>query len=256
MNGGQILSMLLLGMAIDRYGERSVVALTMIAMGLSAFGAAKFGTSYSSLLLFLTMLGAWYAAVQPGGTRAIIRWFPPQMRGFATGVRQAGLAAPAVAASLRGLQPSFIPTVFYAKGNYFSCKKRTRFSHLIYPVPEAAGLGVHLTLDLAGQARFGPDVEWVNKLDFQVDTFRAYGFYEEIRKYWPGLPDDALQAAYCGIRPKLSRSGGVTLDFRIDDSSFHGASGLINLYGIESPGLTSALAIADYIVDIETQKRF
>jgi len=162
----------------------------------------------------------------------------------------AGLAAPAVAASLQGLQPSFVPTTFYAKGNYFSCVSRTRFSHLIYPVPEEAGLGVHLTLDLTGRTRFGPDVEWVNKLDYQVDPCRADGFYEEIRKYWPKLPDGALQVDYCGIRPKLSKLGEATHDFRIDDSTVHGVNGLVNLFGIESPGLTSALSIADHVASI------
>jgi L-2-hydroxyglutarate oxidase LhgO len=160
----------------------------------------------------------------------------------------AGLAAPMVAASLNGFPARFVPPTFYAKGNYFSCTHRTRFSHLIYPVPEEAGLGVHLTLDLAGQARFGPDVEWISEVDYQVDPRRGDGFYEEIRKYWPQLPDGALQADYCGIRPKLSRR--ETLDFRIDDSSVHGVNGLINLFGIESPGLTSALAIADHVANI------
>lgn len=161
----------------------------------------------------------------------------------------AGLAAPSVAATLQGLPSRFVPNAFYAKGNYFSCSSRTNFSHLIYPVPEEAGLGVHLTLDMAGQTRFGPDIEWVNKLDYQVDPCRADAFYEEIRKYWPLLPDGALQADYCGIRPKLSMSGGATHDFRIDDSTVHGVDGLVNLFGIESPGLTSALAIADHVTN-------
>jgi L-2-hydroxyglutarate oxidase LhgO len=124
------------------------------------------------------------------------------------------------------------------------------FRHLIYPVPEPGGLGVHLTLDLAGQARFGPDVEWVEKLDYAVDPARAERFYRAIRTYWPGLPDGALHPGYAGIRPKLSGPGAAAADFLIQGPEAHGVQGLVNLYGIESPGLTSALAIAEQVADI------
>lgn len=162
-------------------------------------------------------------------------------------VNCAGNDAPAVAASLQGLDPRFQPTAYYAKGNYFSCASRAPFSHLIYPVPEQAGLGVHLTLDLGGRARFGPDVEWVETPEYEVKASRADGFYAEIRKYWPDLPDHALQADYAGIRPKLGPEGSPAADFRIDDASVHGVPGLVNLFGIESPGLTSALALAELV---------
>src|SRR5690606_5126766 len=140
-----------------------------------------------------------------------------------------------------------------AKGNYFSASGKTPFSHLIYPVPEDGGLGVHLTLDLNGQMRFGPDVEWLGKetspanLDYSVDPQRGDSFYAAIRSYWPELPDGALQATYSGIRPKLSGSGENAADFYISGSDEHGIAGLVNLFGIESPGLTSSLAIAAYV---------
>jgi L-2-hydroxyglutarate oxidase LhgO len=155
----------------------------------------------------------------------------------------AGLDAPALAARLQGLPAVHQPQPFYAKGNYFSCSVRAPFRHLVYPVPEQAGLGVHLTLDLAGRARFGPDVEWVAAPEYTVRPERADGFYAEIRKYWPGLPDGALQPDYAGVRPKLGPAGSPAADFRIDGPAVHGVPGLVNLFGIESPGLTAALAI-------------
>ncbi|MGZ3159258.1 MAG: NAD(P)/FAD-dependent oxidoreductase [Burkholderiaceae bacterium] len=164
-----------------------------------------------------------------------------------TVVNCAGLAAPRVAASLHGLEARFVPQAFYAKGNYFSYAGRSHFSRLIYPVPEIGGLGVHLTLDLMGRMRFGPDVEWIAEPDYKVDPARADGFYAEIRKYWPALPNSSLQPDYCGIRPKLTGPGEAAADFRIDGPAVHGVSGLINLFGIESPGLTSAFAIADHV---------
>jgi L-2-hydroxyglutarate oxidase LhgO len=154
----------------------------------------------------------------------------------------AGLGAVAVAASIRGIRG--VPRGFMAKGNYFALAGRPPFSRLVYPVPEAAGLGVHLTLDLAGQARFGPDVEWVAEEGYDVDPRRADGFQEAIRRYWPGLPDDALCPAYAGIRAKLQAPGGVAMDFLVQGPPAHGVPGLVNLLGIESPGLTSCLALA------------
>ncbi|RAZ90841.1 FAD-dependent oxidoreductase [Mesorhizobium hawassense] len=165
-------------------------------------------------------------------------------------VNAAGLGAVALAGSLEGFGRQFLPTLRYAKGNYFSVAGRAPFSHLVYPVPEPGGLGVHLTLDLAGTARFGPDVEWTETLDYRVDPARGARFYTEIRKYWPDLADGSLQAAYSGIRPKLSGPGEVNSDFVIQDAETHGIGGLINLFGIESPGLTSSQAIADHVARI------
>ena len=164
-----------------------------------------------------------------------------------TVINCAGLHAQEVAASLRSFARSQVPPIFYAKGNYFSLSGGARFKHLIYPVPEAAGLGVHLTIDLGGQVRFGPDVEWIPSIDYSVDARRAEFFYAEVRKYWPGLPDKALHPDYAGIRPKMSGPQGAALDFRIDGPETHGVPGLINLFGIESPGLTASLAIGAYV---------
>jgi L-2-hydroxyglutarate oxidase LhgO len=143
-----------------------------------------------------------------------------------------------------------IPPAYLAKGNYFSCSARAPFSHLIYPVPEPGGLGVHLTLDLSGQARFGPDVEWVHQVDYAVDPARATRFYPAIRRYWPTLPDGALMPSYSGIRPKIVPPAVAVQDFLIQGPRLHGVAGLINLFGIESPGLTSALAIADCVAEL------
>ncbi len=162
-------------------------------------------------------------------------------------VNCAGLQAQALAAALQGLPPGAVPPLHLAKGNYYSLARRAPFTRLIYPVPEPGGLGVHLTLDLAGQARFGPDVEWVDRLHYPVDPQRSAGFYASIRRYWPGLPDDALQPAYAGIRPKLSGPGDAARDFLIQGQAEHGVPGLVHLFGIESPGLTSCLAIAEEV---------
>jgi L-2-hydroxyglutarate oxidase LhgO len=159
----------------------------------------------------------------------------------------AGLHAPALAGRIEGFPAAHIPASYLAKGNYFSLGGRAPFSRLIYPVPEPGGLGVHLTLDLGGQARFGPDVEWVQTVDYGVDPARAQAFYARIRAYWPDLPDGALQPAYAGIRPKISGPGEAAADFRIDGPETHGVPGIVNLFGIESPGLTSSLAIAEQV---------
>ncbi|MFE1571089.1 NAD(P)/FAD-dependent oxidoreductase [Comamonas odontotermitis] len=161
-----------------------------------------------------------------------------------TVVNAAGLWAPDLARRFEGLAPEHIPAAHYAKGNYFTLSGRAPFSHLIYPVPEAAGLGVHLTLDLGGQAKFGPDVQWVESADdLLVDPARGEVFYDEVRRYWPGLQDGALAAGYAGIRPKISGPGEPAADFMIQDASTHGVAGLVQLFGIESPGLTSCMAI-------------
>jgi L-2-hydroxyglutarate oxidase LhgO len=163
-------------------------------------------------------------------------------------VNAAGLHAPALACRFEGLDRAHVPQAFFAKGNYFTLAGRSPFSRLIYPVPEAAGLGVHLTLDLGGQAKFGPDVQWVDSpQDLQVDPRRGDGFYAEVRKYWPDLPDGALQPGYAGMRPKISGPGEAASDFLIQGPRDHGLPGLVNLFGIESPGLTSALAIGELV---------
>ncbi len=165
-------------------------------------------------------------------------------------VNAAGLEAPATARVIEGMPVDKIPTAYLAKGNYFSCSKKAPFSRLIYPVPEPGGLGVHLTLDMAGQARFGPDVEWVDHIDYEVNPARAERFYPAIRKYWPTLPDGALMPSYSGMRPKIVPPAVASQDFLIQGPKDHGIDGLINLFGIESPGLTSSLAIADYVGEI------
>ncbi len=165
-------------------------------------------------------------------------------------VNAAGLGAPAVARGIEGMPIELIPAPYLAKGNYFSCSARAPFSRLIYPVPEPGGLGVHLTLDMAGQARFGPDVEWVDTIDYAVDPARAERFYPAIRKYWPTLPDGALMPSYSGIRPKIVPPAVASQDFLMQGPRDHGVAGLINLFGIESPGLTSSLAIADHVADM------
>ena len=164
-------------------------------------------------------------------------------------INSAGLQAQSVARHL-GVPETAIPPLRYAKGSYFALKGRCPFQRLVYPVPEPGGLGVHLTLDLAGAARFGPDVQWVERPDEAVDPGRAVHFYREIRRYWEGLPDGALQPAYAGIRPKLGGPGAPAADFVIQEHAAHGMRGLVNLYGIESPGLTASLAIAEHVADI------
>lgn len=168
-----------------------------------------------------------------------------------TVVNAAGLHAPGLARCFAGLDPALVPQAAYAKGNYFTLSGRAPFSHLIYPVPEAAGLGVHLTLDLGGQAKFGPDVQWVDGPDdLVVDASRGQAFYAEVRKYWPGLRDGALAAGYAGIRPKIHGPQEPAADFLIQGPRQHGVAGLVNLFGIESPGLTSALAIGAHVADM------
>ena len=167
-------------------------------------------------------------------------------------VNAAGLSAVAIARGMDGLDKSglaqALPLAYFAKGNYFTLAGKAPFSRLIYPVPEKAGLGVHLPLDLGGQAKFGPDVQWVDDpADLKVDPRRGDAFYAEVRKYWPGLADGALQAGYAGMRPKINAPHEAAADFMIQGPAEHGVPGLVNLLGIESPGLTSSLAIADEV---------
>ena len=162
-------------------------------------------------------------------------------------VNSAGLQAPALARAMAGMPTDKVPTAYYAKGNYFTLTGRAPFSRLIYPVPVPGGLGVHITVDLSGQAKFGPDVEWIDKVDYTVDPHRADKFYAAVRKYWPALKDGALQPGYAGIRPKIVPPGAPAQDFTIQGPAEHGVPGLINLFGIESPGLTASLALADEV---------
>lgn len=162
-------------------------------------------------------------------------------------VNSAGLRAPTVAKRMEGYRAELAPREFYAKGNYYSLARRSPFSRLVYPAPEPGGLGVHVTLDLAGQARFGPDVEWVERIGYDVDPRRAERFYAAIRRYWPGLPDGALLPGYAGIRPKTAGPGEPAPDFLIQGPAAHGIPGLVHLFGIESPGLTASLALADSV---------
>lgn len=169
-------------------------------------------------------------------------------------VNAAGLHAQAVAAATAGLPRSVIPKQYLAKGTYFSLSSKAPFSRLIYPLPEDGGLGVHLTLDLAGQAKFGPDVQWVNQIDYTVDPARAETFYPAVRRYYPGLAEGSLQSSYAGVRPKISGPGQPPADFLLQGVSHHGVPGLVNLFGIESPGLTSSLALGQAVLDMLAQQ--
>jgi len=159
----------------------------------------------------------------------------------------AGLQAPHLARSIEGFPAEHVPGAWLAKGNYFTLAGKVPFKRLIYPVPEPGGLGVHLTLDLAGRPRFGPDVQWVEHEDYSVDPARSERFYPAIRSWWPALPDGALQPAYAGLRPKISPPGAPAADFRIEGPEVHGIPAVVNLFGIESPGLTASLAIARHV---------
>ena len=162
-------------------------------------------------------------------------------------VNAAGLNAPMLANRIEGLDPKFVPQAYMCKGSYFSLQGKAPFRHLIYPVPQRAGLGVHLTLDLGGQAKFGPDTQWITEENYDIDPSRGDSFYEAVRRYWPELRDGALQPDYTGIRPKISGPDEPAADFMISDASHHHINGLVNLFGIESPGITSSLALALHV---------
>ena len=181
--------------------------------------------------------------VIPGGVEITVGGVAPMRLQCRLLVNAAGLQAPALAAAIEGLPREAVPTPYFAKGNYFLLQGRSPFSRLVYPVPVPGGLGVHLTLDMGGQTKFGPDVQWIDAIDYTVDPSRAEGFYAAVRKYWPGLPDDALVPGYAGIRPKIVPPGSPAQDFVVQGPEAHGVPGLVNLFGIESPGLTASLAI-------------
>lgn len=165
-------------------------------------------------------------------------------------VNATGLHAWDVAASMTGYSSQYLPKRFFARGCYFSLKGRAPFTRLVYPIPEPGGLGIHLTLDLQGKAKFGPDVEWIDEIDFTIDPSRAEKFYDAIRTYYPALPDDSLVPDYAGIRPKNAGPHEPAADFLIQTHQSHVTLGLIHLFGIESPGLTAALAIGEYIAEV------
>ena len=165
-------------------------------------------------------------------------------------VNSAGLWAQEVARSIAGLPASAIPPCYYAKGHYFTLAGRSPFRHLVYPVAVVGGLGIHVTLDLAGEARFGPDVDWVDGVDYAFDEARQPQFEAAIRRYWPGLPAGGLRPGYTGVRPKLGPAGSAAQDFVIQGPRDHGVPGLVNLFGIESPGLTASLALADQVISL------
>jgi L-2-hydroxyglutarate oxidase LhgO len=165
-------------------------------------------------------------------------------------VNSAGLGAQPLARRTEGYPQDRVPRLVLARGNYFGYAGRPVFSRLIYPAPRIdGGLGTHVTLDLAGRMRFGPDVEWIDEEDYNVNPERAQSFYASIRRYWPGLPDDSLQPDYAGIRPKLTGPGEAAADFMIEGPAQHGLPGLTHLFGIESPGLTASLSLADEVVN-------
>ncbi|MDP1536187.1 MAG: NAD(P)/FAD-dependent oxidoreductase [Burkholderiales bacterium] len=167
-----------------------------------------------------------------------------------TVINSAGLQAPAVARSIVGVPPQSIPPTYYAIGHYYTLTGKSPFNHLVYPVTRADWLGVHVTIDLGGQVKFGPDFSWIDGIDYRFDESREAGFYEAIRRYYPGLQDGALQPGYTGIRPRITGPGEPAQDFTFSGPAAHGIPGLVNLFGIESPGLTASLAIADHVAHL------
>ncbi len=188
------------------------------------------------------------AAVTPEGFRLQVGGEAPMDVECRILVNSAGLDAPLLARKIEGYDHALAPTAHYCKGSYYTLPGKSPFARLIYPVPEEAGLGVHVTIDMGGQCRFGPDIEWVDAIDYDVDPRRADVFYSAVRKYWPALKDNALEPGYAGVRPKLGPAGGINTDFVIQGPAVHGIPGLVHLYGIESPGLTASAAIGDAVV--------
>lgn len=199
--------------------------------------------------------------VETNGIVLTIGGDEPMSLSCQTVINSAGLYAQFIANAIDGMPKEHIPACHFAKGNYFTLSGRGPFSRPIYPIPEAAGLGIHLTLDLGGQAKFGPDVEWIedapwleddahiSAIDYTVDPARQDRFYEAIRTYWPGLPDNSLLPGYAGMRPKIQAPDEAAKDYVIQGPNTHGVKGLVNLFGIESPGLTSSLAIAEEVIN-------
>jgi len=189
-------------------------------------------------------------AVEDDGIRLDVGGAEPMSLKCRTVINSAGLNAQAVARSIAGLPSHTIPPTFYAIGHYYTLTGRAPFRRLIYPVARQDWLGVHVTIDLGGQVKFGPDFSWIERVDYRFDESREAAFYEAIRFYYPGLRDGALQPGYTGIRPRITGPGGPAQDFVIQGKEQHGIDGLVNLYGIESPGLTSSLAIAEHVANL------
>jgi L-2-hydroxyglutarate oxidase LhgO len=209
---------------------------------------ALLGQAESRGTMLVTGSRVTHLQLEPGGILIGINDAAPSLKAN-TIINSAGLHAPQVAGLMAasGFPAQSIPTPYFAKGNYFTLATRSPFERLVYPIPEPGGLGVHLTLDLAGRARFGPDVQWVERCEYSVEPERAQRFYAAIRTYWPDLADGALQPGYAGIRPKISAPHEPAADFRIDGPEAHGVTGVVNLFGIESPGLTASLALAELV---------
>jgi L-2-hydroxyglutarate oxidase LhgO len=218
-----------------------------------AFMMACRGLAESDGALLSLLTEADGGAVQASGLAVHVAGNDPIRLIARTVINCAGLGASTVARWYLGATSELIPATRYCKGNYFSIGSRVPFSRLIYPAPNRAGLGIHLTFDHGSRARFGPDVEWVDKIDYRIDGSRSTLFETAIRRYWPDLPADSLRPDYAGIRPKIVGPDQPAADFIIQGASQHGIPGLINLFGIESPGLTAALAIAEYVGRLASQ---
>jgi L-2-hydroxyglutarate oxidase LhgO len=213
-----------------------------------AFMLAMQGDAENAGATFVFHSPATGGAIRDDGILLEVGGAEPMQLLARTVINSGGLHAQRLAAALSGFPPAHVPPSYYAKGNYYQLAGRAPFSRLVYPMPNSAGLGVHITLDLAGQGRFGPDVEWTDRIEYTVDPRRADGFYAAIREYWPGLPDGSLVPGYAGIRPKIVPPGSPPADFLVAGPREHGVPGIVHLFGIESPGLTAALAIADEVV--------
>lgn len=212
--------------------------------GLMRALAADAQAAGAAIVLASPVLGA---TVAPDGIELDVGGSDPGRFQFRTVINSAGFSAPLLARTFRGLAPETIPQAYFAKGHYFTLSGAAPFRHLVYPVPVRGGLGIHVTLDLAGSVRFGPDVSWVDQPDYRLDDSRAGLFYSAIRRYYPALRDDSLSPGFVGVRPKLGPADSGFIDFVLQGDDAHGVPGLLNLYGIESPGLTSALALAEEV---------
>jgi L-2-hydroxyglutarate oxidase LhgO len=190
------------------------------------------------------------AAVRNDGIELTVGGAEPMTLACRAVINAAGLCAPDVARAFAGLPGAQVPPRYYAKAHYYTLAGANPFRRLVYPLASHAHLGIHVTIDLGGRARFGPDVSWIDGVDYGFDESRAPLFYAAIRRYWPALPDGALQPGYTGIRPKISGPDEPAADFRIDGPRAHGVPGLVNLFGIESPGLTACLALGAHVRDL------